>query len=287
MQYNNDLKVVTTSGPRTGASLSYITATPEEQEGPLISSNFTRSKIYATERSTTIIPPKTGYSEATVSKLFGYTVSTTKDALVASSSSVVIPKSLPNDNTLGKYTSGAEATPVVAVKTPKAAADAHTHTADDVFATKDKIWYTPDERYQLRELLLAYKMAPETSYRKVVVFTIPDLIYTGEQNIYVRFPWDGILTEMYAVCGNASGTGDMITQVQSCSPSGLMSSAWADVDQPLNIVMGTMTAELLPGIIVDKDTHFRLNILDSHRDVKGLTIELIIYVDGSVGGGSV
>ena len=260
----NDLQAYTVSVKKTAANLEYVTFSNKEYPGPSnmsIGSSETQNNPASKD---TLTPPKVGVNEVTPGLSYNYT-DTAQQAT--------------SNTNYGLDTKKTDDVPVAAAPVSQA----HTHPATDVIETKNRYFLTDDERYEIRELWTAKDAIQDSASKKLVVFSLPDLIEPGVHDIYVRFPWAGRLLSTYGVLGNVSMLSSTKYSIEACTQSELntnpKSPKWTQVGNIQEIFMTELTTENNLGIIVSKNDHFRLNIISTPADVKGLTVELVILID--------
>jgi hypothetical protein len=123
----------------------------------------------------------------------------------------------------------------------------------------------------------AYRYARE----KVIVFVIPGIVRTGVQGVEIKFPFNGLIFDIYANNGTPGAT-DTIIGIQKCSEADYDSSpVWEDV-LTNNIILESgekssktsSTSYIINTEEVNTNDHFRLNIDTLGDGLRDLTVEI-------------
>lgn len=291
MRYNNDLKVVSTSGPKVGAKLSYLSVSPKEQAGPTISSSVTTETIGTSSKSIGVSIPKTGApTDYTFTRVQGYSVPTTANALGTGTNTNTPSTPVATIPTYEGTTGNLNDDVPTVTKNPPS--DGHTHSAYDIWEEKTRIWFTPDERQELRDIILSMNdlealkttvdalkdgMANADNTPKVMVFVIPGPPVEGPQQVEIRFPFDGTLVSMQANC-NIAGIAPMDIFVDTCSKVTYSSNGeWTQVGTvPLELPITSRYSEVLDvNLDVHADDMFRVRLGTVPQLLDTVTVEIL------------
>lgn len=122
----------------------------------------------------------------------------------------------------------------------------------------------------------------EKAETRIIVLVLTGVVQ-GASKYEIRFPLDGQVTEVYASC-ITPGTTDTIIQVEKCSHADFISTpVWTSIlGQDVVFEAGNNSSDTssLPHTVtvpkVDKNDHFRLNVLQVGSGIEGVTLEVVI-----------
>lgn len=120
---------------------------------------------------------------------------------------------------------------------------------------------------------------------KTIVFVLTDNINVGLQDVEIRFPYDGIIRDVHANCGNAGTTMTEIA-IEKCSESDYdWSQNWVNIfstnltiDANKKTSKSSTTQYVLSTDTVNKNDYFRINVINSGMEIKNLIIEINIEI---------
>lgn len=123
---------------------------------------------------------------------------------------------------------------------------------------------------------------------RIIVFVIPGLLRQGVQKLEIRFPFNGTITKVYASCAVLSTDPTTISvekNSQVIIDSGNPESGWQSIFSTNLTIDGnkkTNNTSQLPYVIsnsiVEKNDHFRLNLISIGDGIKDLTVEVEIKI---------
>ena len=121
--------------------------------------------------------------------------------------------------------------------------------------------------------------------RKIIIFAIPRVQSTGDQNVQICFPLEGEIVEVSASC-SFPGISETVIQIEKCSQTDFENIPnWVPVlSQQLVLEAGKKSsnqADTPPAISstqVNQNDYFRINFLTVGSDVNGVTVEVIIKI---------
>lgn len=123
---------------------------------------------------------------------------------------------------------------------------------------------------------------------KVMVFIVPSIVQVGVVRTELRFPYKGKIIDAYATCGT-TGTSRTVIDIEKCSQADYdKTPAWnsiftnkliIDANHKSNRTSSTPYAINPSYVVVNKDDHFRLNLLEVGNGVKDITVELVVELD--------
>jgi hypothetical protein len=154
-------------------------------------------------------------------------------------------------------------------------------TADTVRETTSRIWFTPEERYMLR---VAYYNTVSHSYteEKAMVFVITEYADPGPQKIHLRFPWDGVITNIHSTCAVLGTDVDDVLNIECCHKEDYISPEpiWTpilgtniEIGRSIKVVEGDTNIPVL------KDDMFRLHFYVASHDIRYITVQLVVKVN--------
>lgn len=125
---------------------------------------------------------------------------------------------------------------------------------------------------------------------KVMVFIIPSSVRVGIVPTEIRFPFKGVLVDVYASLGTV-GQSKTVIDIEKCSQSDYDTNpAWSSVlIDKLVIDSNSKSSKtsIFPfkfddnNVIVNEDDHFRVNVLEAGDGAADLTVEVVVslYID--------
>jgi len=124
----------------------------------------------------------------------------------------------------------------------------------------------------------------ERTETKTIVMVIPR-VTVGEAKYDIRFPYKGVITDVYASCAQ-TGTERTVIQIEKCSQSEYDSlPAWSNIFSQDLIVDAnekssntSQTPYILASAQVEKNDHFRVKVSEAGNGAAGITIEVTIKI---------
>lgn len=119
---------------------------------------------------------------------------------------------------------------------------------------------------------------------KTMVFVLTRVPDGGLAKMEMRFPYEGEITEVYASCSQAGST-RTVFQIEKCSQDSYDSGSpvWENIfyddlviDAGEKSSRTSDTPYTLQTTTVNKDDHFRINVVEKGDGVEGVTIELVV-----------
>ncbi|ALA07176.1 hypothetical protein SECTIM467_46 [Brevibacillus phage SecTim467] len=118
---------------------------------------------------------------------------------------------------------------------------------------------------------------------KTMVFVL-SRVFEGVAKFVMRFPYNGDITEVYASASNA-GIADTVFQIEKCSqdsydsPSPLWENIFNDnltIDANERSSKTSDKPHSVAITKINKDDHFRINVVGLGKGIEGVTIELVV-----------
>ncbi len=291
---NNDLTTLSIPVARVGADLSYTSVNPKEYAGPsvgglgyvpiLLDRNGVPTTIKTTQKDVGASVPKALYIDTDVAETV--TTVVTPASLAPVPAYPVVPSKV-----LSRVHNEGLPNLIPMMPTLPPPATAHSHPATEVYETKDRIWFTPDERVELREMYLDLLQLEEDlknlqpKISRTIVFCFPD-IPNVDNPIEIRFPWKGNVSEFEFNFSRFDtlttfNTGFVATtfNVQRCNAVNFVGiQVWEDLIPSDVVLDATVKRIILPANIpVAEDDMFRINFTQVSDYVKNIIGQ--VYID--------
>lgn len=118
---------------------------------------------------------------------------------------------------------------------------------------------------------------------KTMVFFL-SRVFDGVAKLVMRFPYEGDITEVYASTSR-EGDADTIFQIEKCSQESYdsLNPTWETIFHSNLVVDGNESSSRTsdrPYAVsvprINKDDHFRINVVERGEGIEGVTIELVV-----------
>lgn len=126
----------------------------------------------------------------------------------------------------------------------------------------------------------------EPVQQKTMVYIIPSKVKQGVVALEVRFPWKGVVSNIYASCGKKGATQTEFA-IEKCTAESLDSDepVWTNIlttNVTLDADVKSTNSSAVPFVIGDNDVqvndHFRVNVLTVGDGIEDITLELVIDI---------
>ncbi|GAA0376626.1 hypothetical protein [Bacillus horti] len=121
---------------------------------------------------------------------------------------------------------------------------------------------------------------------RTMVFVLPGHLASSASGIELRFPEKGRIVDIYASCSTRGST-DTIMTIEKCNQIDYDTNPyWVNILSS-NIILNahsksTNTSASLPIAVqpnVEKNDHFRINVLSVGQGIAGVTVEVVVELD--------
>lgn len=123
---------------------------------------------------------------------------------------------------------------------------------------------------------------------RIVIFVIPGILRQGPHKLEMRFPFSGIIQDVYASCGVVSSEQTVISvekNTQAIIDSDDPDSGWQSIFSTNLTIDGNKKTSnvseapyVLSEVNVNKDDHLRLNMISLGTGARDLTVEVRIKI---------